>query len=239
MDERIKKFIFGIDRDIPNDEKVLNQSQRFDMIRSSCVDKTVWEYLDDTLKELKIEICGKHEGTVLNLMRRGLLEGWCWQTTESSIVFFNDNDYIERGNLVFDKYENYWHSWICFNYENTEYAFDPCLNLLSNKEVYNEVFETDVKGIVTAKQVREELINAMLSPKKKDSFVSKESEQAAEAFMKKFFGDSPEMERQIKERVIAGNDDVTSPMYRNNTGYIGKIENGKVKKLAAHYYMNG
>lgn len=55
--------------------------------------------------------------------------------------------------------------------------------------------------------------------------------------MEKFFGN--DMNGQKTETHISGNDDVTSPMYRNNTGYKATIENGKVKSLVAHYYMNG
>ena len=227
-------------RDTTFDEKILNQQQRFDIVESSSVDKEVWEYLEDTLKNLRIEVCGEYEGSVLELRKRRQLEGWCWQTTESSIVFFNDDDYIERGNLRFGKHEKYWHSWICFKLNNMEYAFDPCLNLLVNKTLFSETFETDVFGVVTANQVREELINTILNPpKKKECIVSKEAEQAAERFKQKFFGNSLGLERQRKEIIIYGNDDVTTPMYRNNTGYIGEIEKGKVKKLTAHYYMNG
>ena len=55
--------------------------------------------------------------------------------------------------------------------------------------------------------------------------------------MKKYFGDS--LERQKDEVRISGNDDVTSPMYRNSTGYKAVIEDGKIKKLVAHFYENG
>ena len=37
---------------------------------------------------------------------------------------------------------------------------------------------------------------------------------------------------------IVGNDDVNSPMYRNSTGYIADINDGKIKKLVARFYEN-
>lgn len=62
-------------------------------------------------------------------MVKGNLEGWCWQTTESAIIFLNDDDYIERGTLKFDtETPGYYHSWICFKFDDIEYVFDPCLN---------------------------------------------------------------------------------------------------------------
>ena len=49
-------------------------------------------------------------------------------------MFLEDEDYIERGNLIFERYDekityNYFHSWICFKYKDEEYVFDPYLNL--------------------------------------------------------------------------------------------------------------
>ena len=79
-------------------------------------------------------------------MYRGLLQGWCWETTESAIVFLDDDDYIERGNLKFDICEDiffhytfckeYWHSWICFSLENTIWVFGPCLQIIVEKDIY-------------------------------------------------------------------------------------------------------
>ena len=117
-----------------------------------------------------------------------------------------------------------------------EYSFDPCLNILCERKLYQEVFETEVKGIVNASIVRDKLIDSILNPKPKKISNSPGS-IFAENFMKKYFGDS--LERQKDEVRISGNDDVTSPMYRNSTGYIAEIKDGKIKKLVAHYYGNG
>ena len=168
------------------------------------------------------------------------LEGWCWQTTESSIIFLNDNDYIERGNLIFERYKlldkKYYHSWINFSYNDLEYTFDPCLNILCDKKIYQEVFETDIMGRVNANEVRDELINAILNPKSK-KIDNSSSSKFIDKFMKKYFGDT--LEQKKDEIHITGNDDVNSPMYRNSTGYKAEIEDGKIKKLVAHFYLNG
>lgn len=214
----------------------LTEQERFKILNSKKVKPEVLEYLSSRFETLTIEICGDYEGNVLELMQRGLLEGWCWQTTETSIVFLNDNDYIERGNLKFGEYKSYYHSWICFVFDNEEYVLDPCLDLLCKKSLYSKIFETEVKGKSTAKEVRDFLIDCVLNPKSKEKDTS-ETEKAAEEFMKKFFGSA--LDRQKDETHISGNDNVDSPMYRNNTGYKAEIENGKIRKLVAHYYMNG
>ena len=196
----------------------------------------MYKYLKEKLENLTIEVCGDYKGLIFDLMSCRALEGWCWQTTESSIVFLDDEDYIERGNLIFDQDKKYWHSWLNFTYEKKAYTFDPCLNFLCNKTLYQDVFETEVRGIVNAKEVRDELIDTILNPKPK-KINNSSSSILVEEFMKKYFGDS--LERQKNETLITGNDDVNSPMYRNNTGYKAEFENGKVKKLVAHFYLNG
>ena len=224
------------DIDKRDDEIWLDRQKRFDILRDNMASDEVFKYLENKFQALTIEVCGDYTGLILDLMKQKALEGWCWQTTESAIVFLLDDDYIERGNLVFDKYTNYWHSWINFHVKNMEYTFDPCLNILCERKLYQEVFETDLKGIVNASIVRDKLIDSILNPKPKKISNSPGS-IFAENFMKKYFGDS--LERQKDEVRISGNDDVTSPMYRNSTGYIAEIKDGKIKKLVAHYYGNG
>lgn len=204
-----------------------DRQKKFDILRDNTASDAVFKYLENKFQALTIEVCGDYTGLILDLMKQKVLEGWCWQTTESAIVFLLDDDYIERGNLVFDKYTNYWHSWINFHVKNMEYTFDPCLNILCERKLYQEVFETDVKGIVNASIVRDKLIDSILNPKSKKISNSPGS----------IFVDS--LERQKDEVRISGNDDVTSPMYRNSTGYIAEIKDGKIKKLVAHYYENG
>ena len=204
-----------------------DRQKKFDILRDNTASDAVFKYLENKFQALTIEVCGDYTGLILDLMKQKVLEGWCWQTTESAIVFLLDDDYIERGNLVFDKYTNYWHSWINFHVKNMEYTFDPCLNILCERKLYQEVFETEVKGIVNASTVRDKLIDSILNPKPKKISNSPGS----------IFVDS--LERQKDEVRISGNDDVTSPMYRNSTGYIAEIKDGKIKKLVAHYYENG
>ena len=238
MNEDTFKLMIDLINDIDkrNDDIWLDRQKRFDILRDNMASDEIFKYLENRLQALTIEVCGDYTGLTLDLMRQKALEGWCWQTTESAIVFLLDNDYIERGNLVLDKYTNYWHAWINFHVKNMEYAFDPCLNILCERKLYQEVFETDVKGIVNANIVRDKLIDSILNPKPK-RISNSPSSIHAKNFMKKYFGDS--LERQKDEVHISGNDDVTSPMYRNNTGYKAEIEDGKIKKLVAHFYENG
>lgn len=222
------------------DGKPLTEEERFKIIKKQKVNLEVLRYLSGRFKNLTIEIVGKYEGNVMELMKLSLLEGWCWQTTETAIVFLNDDDYIERGNLIFERYSDgdvnkYYHSWICFKYKGEEYIFDPCLDLLCKKDLYHKVFEVDIRGRVTAKEVRDMLIYNIQNPKQKNNTIS-ESEQKVAAFMKKYFGSA--LEEKKDEVIIDEYATVNCPFYRNNTGYRAVIEDKKIKKLIAHYYYN-
>lgn len=175
-------------------------------------------YLSSKFQNLTIIIPENQRGNIFDLMNRKLLEGWCWQTTETSIVFLKENDYIERGYLKLNQYEDYYHSWICFRYKNEEYVFDPCLEILCRKEVYTSIFETDIKGIVEAKKVREFLIDSIHKSK----------------YMR-WKNTGVYIERNISKVKIVGNGDVTAPMYGNNTEYEVEIDNRKTKRLVAYY----
>ncbi len=217
-------------------KKELTEAEKFKILRSKRIDTRVVEYLMNKLNNLHIEVLGKYKGSLFELMQVGKLEGWCWQTTESAIVFLNDDDYIERGNLRFDeRTPKYYHSWICFKFDSTEYVLDPCLNFLCKKSDYSKMFESDVKGKVSAKAVREELIRQVTVPKEEDN---SEANKSFESFMKSLMGESYDgyVESKKDEITVHGPEDVNTPLYRNGAGYKTEIENGKVKKLTVHYY---
>lgn len=211
------------------DYSQLTEIERFAKIRMHKVPKDVYEYLKSLFDNLHIEIVGKYEGNIIDLMNRGVLEGWCWQTTETASLFMPDDAYIERGNLHFDMHNLYYHSWINFQYKGVEYVFDPCLQILCKKEYYDKLFEIEVKGKVTAKEVKEYFINYISNPPKKE--VNEEFERV----FKTIFGKS-DFDRTKGEVVIEGEENPNAPMYRNGVGYKTTLENGKIKKLVAHYY---
>ena len=194
--------MFGINeiiRKVTN-KKPLTEQEKFKILHSKRINSKVVKYLIERLSELHIEVLGDYEGSIFELMPVGKLEGWCWQTTESAIVFLNDDDYIERGNLKFDKRTpEYYHAWICFSFNGTEYVLDPCLSFLCKKEDYYKIFEIEVKGKVTAKAVKKELIKQVTTPK--EEFTS-EIHKSFETFLKSFLGDAYESYQEKKEEKL-------------------------------------
>lgn len=209
----------------------LTEEERFLKIHSNKVSSEVQDYIKNIFYNLTIEVCGDYNGNILELMRFKKLEGWAWETTESAIVFFNDDDFIERGYLKFSEDKSYYHAWICFQYQNEWYVFDPCLGLLCKKELFIKVFELQVIGRTTAKEVREELIYRINYPKKKEM---SEEEKRMQDFIFELCPNGSKM--QDRETIIDGDEDVNSTMYRNHTGYIADIEEGQIRKLTAHFY---
>lgn len=210
-------------------KKELTEEEKFKILRSKRINPKVIKYLMDKLNNLHIEVLGEYEGSLFELMPIGKLEGWCWQTTESVIVFLNDEDYIERGFLKLDeRTPKYYHSWICFNFDGIEYVLDPCLSFLCKKCDFSKIFENDVKAKVSAKDVREELIRQVTTPKEDNN---SETHKAFQSFMKSFMGDSYDsyMESKKDEVTVHGPEDVNTPLYRNGAGYKTKIEDGKIK----------
>lgn len=220
--------------------KDLSEQEKFLILRKKTkkLNPKVVQYLVEILDDLYIEVMGIYEGTLFELMVEGKLMSWCWQTTETAIVFFNNNDYIERGNLYIDKKTpQYYHSWICFTYDNEEYILDPCLTILCKKKEYEKMFNPNVKAKILAKDVKEELIKQITNapeetdksndPKSMDSLFKMMMGEAAYYAMK---------ERKKVEVEVDSSEDINAPLYRNGSGYKAEIKNNKIKKLKVHFY---
>lgn len=208
----------------------LTEMERFTEIRMHKVPQEVYDYIKSFFDNLHIEIVGKYEGNLMDLMEIGVLEGWCWQTTETASLFLPDDSYIERGNLKFASNKLYYHSWINFTYKGKQYIFDPCLQILCERKYYHQIFEVTIKGRVTAKKVKEYFINYISNPPKK------ERNEEFEKVFRTIFGEPSE--RTKGEIVIHDEEDPSAPMYRNGVGYKTILDNSKIKKLVAHYYYN-
>ena len=213
----------------------MGEKERFGILSKEKIDKEVYYYLKNNLENLNIEILGKYEGNIFDLMEKGRLEGWCWQTTESAALFMKDDTIIYRGDLYFNDYKTYYHSFIEFDYNDKKYVFDPCLSMINTSDLYFDIFNVDIKGRVTAKEIREYFINYINNPPKRN--FNYELNDSVSKFMRDFFGDDF-IEKKNKEIVIHDKEDPSAPMYRNGSGYRDIIiSDNKIKSLTVHYYL--
>ena len=233
IDDILNHVLFGESHD------EMDQNERFAILNQEEIDKSIYYYLENLFKEIIIEVTGDYEGKLFELMKCKKLKGWCWETTETAALFMPDDTIVYRGDLYFTKYEVCYHSFIQFNYENTNYVFDPCLCMINTADLYFKVFDVYIKGQTTAKEIKEYFLNFIANPPKKENNFSPEIIEAGENFMRKFFGDNYK-ENKPKEIVVYGEENPSHPMYRNGCGYRDiNIEDGKIKKLIVHYYANG
>ena len=205
-------------------------NQKIDIINSNKVDIELLEYLKEAYKNLKIEILGDYKGNLLELMNKGLLEGWCFETSQTAILFLNDKSYIKRGYLNLQKDKKYYHSWLELNYNEKNYVFDPCLNILVDKKIYDELFEVDILSTIPSNIVKEFVFNYIKEHKN-----DKKKESSISNYLKRMF---PESYERIKDEIIINpTEDITSPIYRGSVGYKANIEDDKLLSLTAHYYL--
>ena len=87
---------------------------------------------------------------------------------------------------------------------------------------YERLFNTDVLVKIKAYELKKELINKITSYK---------PTECKNKFLKELFDKYTD-----EEAIISVPDDITEPLYRNNSGYIMKLDNNKIKELKAHYY---
>ena len=210
-------------------KKTFTEVEKNRILQYKKVYSNIVNYLMQRFNNLHIEVLGDYEGSLFQLMFAEKLIGWCWQTTESAIVFLNDNDYIERGTLFIDeRTPKYYHSWICFNYYDVDYVLDPSLSLLCKKEDYYKMFDPNIIGKVSSKLVKDELIRQITSAKEEKK--SKEQIKFIKTFIEKANDNDDD------EIIVYGKEDVNTPLYRNGAGYRAELENGKIKRLTVHYY---
>lgn len=211
--------------DVLDENPKIEIQRKIDFLRKQYVSPEVLNYLKEILINLEIEIYRKPAEKIMDLMAKEKLEGFCWETTESAICFFDNTAIINRGILTYYNYEKYEHAWIYFKFNNEEYAFDPCFAILSKNNLYMNTFDAKVMGTVSSEKVKKYLIECCL--KKQKQLIE---EKTLEESMSKRY------ERQKKETRFEWKENINSPMYRNSSGYIADIEEGQIRKLFVHYY---
>lgn len=127
------------------------------------VNSSVWKYIRERLSEVTISDGDLTNIPVLTMMYNGDLNGWSWQSTFATSVFFENDDEIARGYLDAQKVRKYPHSWIEFKYLRKYYCFDPALNILCDMKEYYQKLDAELKEYVSVREAKEKLITLVNS----------------------------------------------------------------------------
>lgn len=214
-----------------NDYTNLSLKEKERVLKSNPVPVEIINYLSSLFKTLTIEVANTKQSNIMDLMKKRILEGWCFESTNTALLFFQDLDYILRGTLILEKNYKYYHSWICFKYNNIEYVFDPALNYICQKELYDALFTPKINGMTHAISVRKYFLDYVKNPPKE---LKNKFSNSAKRFMIETF--KIDIDNPSTEIRIIGRENPYSEMYRNNTGYNVELEDGQIRKLTAHFY---
>lgn len=184
-------------------------------LRKSLVNPILDRYIEERVASIFISIAPLTDVPAMEMITKGELEGWCWQSTTFLSVFFQNSDLITRGNLTLDSYRygDYFHAWMEIVYKSKEYVFDPALCILCQKDIYYSELNARVKAKVEVVQVKKSLIECL-----------KNNEKSA------YFPGTV---------YVPGTDDVNDSLFRVNSQLGAEIEEEKIKKLNARFFFNG
>ncbi|MDD4937642.1 MAG: hypothetical protein PHX34_01280 [Candidatus Shapirobacteria bacterium] len=172
-------------------------------------------YIEQNLKSVFISlyhpINREHCNNIsaIEMVNKGKLEGWCWQSTTFLSIFLGNEDIVSRGKLsTLPTYSkgDYFHSWIEIKYGNDKYVFDPSLNYLDRKDHYYTEFSAKVLGQVQAMNIRTSLVDLVENVKEEAIYIS-------------------------------GTNKIDDPFFRTNSKTLVKIgSNNEIEQLNVRFY---
>lgn len=192
----------------------------------------VTSYLAERLAPLTIEKDNGKPTSVIELAKSESLIGFCWESTQTCSLFFNDDDYIERGIVMLGEDPFYNHSWICFKLDGKEYVFDPALNQIATKERFYERFKIDEGRIcsrISVKDIRSYFLRYLKDPTMRESQTQYQRSRYVD------FDES--LIKQFEEgNIIVGTGNMDDPFFAGVVSYKPTFEGDKIKKLEAHIH---
>lgn len=210
-------------------KETLNSIKRIDIITGNYYHSNLkaMKYLKSVLNNLIIKIPYQGYSDIFELMSKGKLQRWCHYTSQSAILLFDDNDYIEKGYLYLNKNQpNYYHSWVTFNYGNQEYVFDPCLNCICKRKEYHEIFKIKETKTIRAKDIKRFLIEKINYYKSKTMINHDKFNKYKESVANKVY------EIKIDDR------DIFNEHFSGmNVIYNLELNNKKINKVEANYNL--
>ena len=198
--------VMEIIKNIDNQNQYQEENDKIEYLEKQEAKLLVRTYAYYLLKNLFIEIELSAKGNAYSMLQNKNLNGFCWNATSSIIPFFKDEDEILRGVIHPSTTREIEHAWIRFSFLQREYVFDPALNIIVPKELYNDTFQTEINGSVCSKKVRDTYIEIL----------------SQYNFWKKEYQEMP-----------IG--DIYSPFYLDTLSAKGLVTKQKVKRLSVYY----
>lgn len=131
----------------------------------------ILRYIEFRIRKLEISI-SRDSDSAFEFIKKGKLEGLCWQSTTFLAVYFKKTDFIVRGNLKnVGNHFNYEHSWIEFKFLEKEYVFDPCFAKISEKQEYYEEYLVEEKVRIPVIQVKKDFQKILKESQERDNYI--------------------------------------------------------------------
>ena len=131
----------------------------------------VLRYVKFRIRKLEINIA-KYSDSAFDFIKKGKLEGCCWQSTTFLVVYFKKTDFIVRGNLKnVGNHSNYEHSWIEFKFFCKEFVFDPCFSKISEKQEYYEEYLVEEKVRIPVSQVKKDFQKILKESQETENYI--------------------------------------------------------------------
>lgn len=192
---------------------MLTEKEKTKLSCKEKVPKEVYKYIRGLMEKIYIDPNRSKYCKASKLLRKMELNGWCFQTTDTCILLFPDDAYIVRGNLLWenDQFD------LSISSNNVVRLFHSWIVFKYNGVEY--VFDPSSK-IINSKQTYDSI------------FECEELGRTTARDAKDFFINN------FTLGALVGDNNINSPMYRNNTQYDAHIEDGEIVELKAKYFHN-
>ncbi len=156
MLERLQNM--GTEKSGMSNKEYEEKVRRICYLRNYNVNTIIREYIYYLIRNVFIETDDCKENKCRKMINDGSLNGCCWQTNTFLAPFMNYSSFVCRGIISFYPGDKFEHSWLEISILNDVYVFDPCLNFLCHKDVYEQTLESKIYSKISSMIVREELI---------------------------------------------------------------------------------
>lgn len=198
-------------------------TSKFELLRKYNVDANLQAMIYENCKKLVSFSSERRNikfGNTLKCIKDGSFVGWCYQINFALAPLLS-NSVLVRGIIYTPSY--YPHCWLEIFYNNCWYSFDPCSDILSRKEIFDETFTSTITCSFTGEEIKNKLIHNINSP----DILSNEGEKSK---LKPYIKNTI-CKLNHSAGIIIPPNQINDIAYGNSIYYKLKRENEKIKSL--------